>query len=73
MQLLETQKPTYLAVAFDLAAPSFRHEADVNYKANRQVEIYRQGKEVEILENPTDLSGEDVLPNFSLKYVQLMN
>ncbi|GBE76570.1 hypothetical protein myaer87_37970 [Microcystis aeruginosa NIES-87] len=33
---------------------------------NRQVEIYRQGKEVEILENPTDLSGEDVLPNFSL-------
>jgi DNA polymerase-1 len=36
MQLLETQKPTYLAVAFDLAAPSFRHEADVNYKANRQ-------------------------------------
>ncbi|MFM7793996.1 MAG: 5'-3' exonuclease H3TH domain-containing protein, partial [Microcystis panniformis] len=36
MQLLETQKPAYLAVAFDLAAPSFRHEADVNYKANRQ-------------------------------------
>jgi Uma2 family endonuclease len=33
---------------------------------NRQVEIYRQGKEVDILENPTDLSGEDVLPNFSL-------
>ncbi|MFN6256246.1 MAG: Uma2 family endonuclease, partial [Microcystis sp.] len=23
-------------------------------------------KEVDILENPTDLSGEDVLPNFSL-------
>ncbi len=36
LQLLETQKPTYLAVAFDLAVPSFRHEADVNYKANRQ-------------------------------------
>lgn len=36
MQLLETQKPTYLAVAFDLAAPSFRHETDINYKANRQ-------------------------------------
>ena len=36
LQLLETQKPAYLAVAFDLAAPSFRHEADVNYKANRQ-------------------------------------
>lgn len=33
---------------------------------NRQVEIYRQGKEVEILDNPSDLSGEDVLPSFSL-------
>ncbi len=29
----------------------------------KQVEIYRQGKEVEILEHPTTLSGEDVLPN----------
>ncbi|HAN73571.1 MAG TPA: hypothetical protein DCQ51_14365 [Planktothrix sp. UBA8407] len=33
---------------------------------NRQVEIYRQGKEKEILENPTTLSGEDVLPEFVL-------
>jgi Uma2 family endonuclease len=33
---------------------------------NRQVEIYRQGKEKEILENPPTLSGEDVLPGFVL-------
>lgn len=33
---------------------------------NCRVEIYRQGKEVEILNNPSDLSGEDVLPNFGL-------
>lgn len=32
----------------------------------RQVEIYRQGQEVEVLENPTSLSGEDVLPGFLL-------
>ena len=32
----------------------------------KQVEIYRQGKEVEILDNPTSLSGEDVLPDFVL-------
>ncbi len=32
----------------------------------RRVEIYRQGQEVEILENPASLSGEDVLPNFVL-------
>jgi Uma2 family endonuclease len=30
------------------------------------VEIYRQGKAIEVLENPTDLSGEDVLPGFIL-------
>lgn len=33
---------------------------------NRRVEIYRQGREVEILENPTELSGEDVLSGFIL-------
>ena len=32
----------------------------------KQVEVYRQGKEVEILDNPTTLSGENVLPNFAL-------
>ena len=35
---------------------------------NRRVEIYRQGKEVEVLENPTELSGEDVLPGFVLNF-----
>jgi Uma2 family endonuclease len=32
----------------------------------RQVEIYRLGKAVEVLENPTEISGEDILPGFSL-------
>jgi len=35
-------------------------------RQNRQVEIYRQGEEKEVLENPGTLSGEDVLPGFSL-------
>ncbi|MCC3469438.1 MAG: Uma2 family endonuclease [Microcoleus sp. PH2017_06_SFM_O_A] len=33
---------------------------------NRRVEIYRQQAEVEILINPAELSGEDVLPGFVL-------
>lgn len=33
---------------------------------NRQVEIYRQQVEVEILINPAELSGEDILPGFVL-------
>jgi Uma2 family endonuclease len=32
----------------------------------RQVEIYRQGKEVEVLDSPTTVSGEDVLKGFVL-------
>ncbi|HBR00460.1 MULTISPECIES: Uma2 family endonuclease [unclassified Roseofilum] len=33
---------------------------------NRTVEVYRVGLEVEILSNPTELSGEEVLPGFVL-------
>ena len=36
-------------------------------RKNRQVEVYRQGKDKEILNNPDSLSGEDILTNFSLK------
>lgn len=32
----------------------------------RQVEIYRPNRDVEVLESPTTLSGEDVLPGFVL-------
>ena len=35
-------------------------------RKNRQVEIYRIGNVVEILDNPDSLSGEDVLPGFVL-------
>jgi len=33
---------------------------------NRRVEIYRAQREVEVWENPTELSGEEVLPGFVL-------
>lgn len=33
---------------------------------NRQVEIYRLNRDVEVLSNPVSLSGEDVLPGFEL-------
>ena len=35
-------------------------------RKTRQVEIYRQGQAVEILTNPESLSGENILPEFSL-------
>ncbi|MEG3927191.1 MULTISPECIES: Uma2 family endonuclease [unclassified Microcoleus] len=35
-------------------------------RKSRQVEIYRQNQEVEVLESPATVSGEDVLPGFIL-------
>lgn len=40
-------------------------------RKNRKVEIYRQGLDVEILNNPTTLSGEDVLPGFVLDLTEV--
>ncbi len=40
-------------------------------RKNRKVEIYRQNQEVEVLENPATLSGEDVLPGFVLDLTEV--
>jgi hypothetical protein len=34
--MLETQKPSYVAVAFDLKAPTFRHKMYSDYKGTRK-------------------------------------
>ncbi len=40
-------------------------------RKNRKVEIYRQDRDVEVLDNPTTLSGEDVLPGFVLDLTEV--
>ena len=35
LQVLETESPQSMAIAFDLRDPTFRHEADDNYKSDR--------------------------------------
>ena len=35
VRLIETQKPTHIAVAWDTHAPTFRHQMDVDYKVHR--------------------------------------
>jgi hypothetical protein len=39
---------------------------------DNQVEIYRKGQALELLENPTELSGEEVLPGFFLNLKRVM-
>lgn len=40
-------------------------------RKNRKVEVYRQGFDVEILDNPTSLSGENILPEFILDLAEV--
>ena len=40
-------------------------------RKNRKVEIYRQGFDVEISDNPTSLSGENILPGFILDLTEV--
>ncbi len=35
LEVMAAQEPAYMAIAFDLATPTFRHEADETYKAGR--------------------------------------
>lgn len=39
----------------------------------KKVEIYRLGKQVEILNNPQNLSGEDILPGFTLDLTEIFS
>ena len=39
---------------------------------DKSVEIYRQNQEVQVLESPTTLSGEDVLPGFILNLKEIL-
>lgn len=41
-------------------------------RKNQQVEIYRPNQEVEILQSPKTLSGEDVLPGFILDLSEIL-
>jgi Uma2 family endonuclease len=42
------------------------HAEEASARLHPQVEIYRLGQDVEVLQSPTSLSGEDVLPGFTL-------
>ncbi|MEG3927255.1 MULTISPECIES: Uma2 family endonuclease [unclassified Microcoleus] len=41
-------------------------------RQNRRVEIYRPGQDVEIIQNPRTLSGEEVLPGFVLDLAEII-
>jgi Uma2 family endonuclease len=42
-------------------------------RKNQKVEIYRQNRDVEVLDHPLSLSGEDVLPGFVLNLTEVWN
>ena len=38
----------------------------------KQIEIYRPGQDVDVLDNPTSVSGEPVLPGFTLSLKSIL-
>lgn len=40
-------------------------------RKNQKVEIYRQNRDVEMLDHPLSLSGEDILPGFVLDLTEV--
>ncbi|MEG3849341.1 Uma2 family endonuclease [Microcoleus sp. herbarium19] len=42
-------------------------------RKKREIEIYRPGREVEVLQSPQTISGEDVLPGFVLNLQKIWN
>ena len=41
-------------------------------RQNQQVEIYRLNKSVETVKSPNSLSGENILPNFTLDLTKIL-
>ncbi len=68
--VLELMSPTDNLKAIQAKMQEYRDNgARLGWLINRkaqQVEIYRLGQEVEVLQSPSTLSGEDVLPGFTL-------
>ena len=70
--LLKNQKPSHIAVAFDMSGPTFRHKLYEPYKANREeqpndikialpyIRKIVQGFNIPIIENP-DFEADDLI------------
>jgi len=63
LEIIQKEKPTHIAVAFDTSAPTFRHEQYEEYKANRQ-------------ETPEDIKVgipvvKDIIKGFNIPILEL--
>ncbi|WP_246481735.1 DNA polymerase I [Natronogracilivirga saccharolytica] len=57
VNLLDKEKPEFLAVAWDTHAPTFRHEMDENYKANRPPQPEELQKAIPLIKEMVALFG----------------
>lgn len=63
LEIIQKEKPTHIAVAFDTSAPTFRHEEYKEYKANRE-------------ETPEDIRTgipvvKDIIRGFNIPIIEL--
>ena len=62
VKLIETEKPKYMAVAFDMGYPTFRHEMYADYKAGRQKMPDELACQLPVL--------KEVLKSMDIKYIE---
>ena len=66
LRMLEEEKPSYLAVAFDVHAPTFRHEMYADYKGTRHAMPEELREQVPLLQEMLKAMGIKIvtLPGF---------
>ncbi len=64
--IIHISNEEFYQLCIDNPDTKFERNADGAITEARQVEIYRLGKDVEVLNSPQTLSDDDILPGFVL-------
>ena len=66
-KILEEEKPDYLTVAFDVHAPTFRHEMFAEYKGTRKPMAEELRQQVPVMKEVLKAMGVDVIEKAGLE------
>lgn len=71
-KILEEEKPDYLTVAFDVHAPTFRHEMFAEYKGTRKPMAEELRQQVPVMKEVLKAMGVDVIEKAGLEADDLL-
>ena len=71
-KILEEEKPEYLTVAFDVHAPTFRHEMFADYKGTRKPMLDELREQVPVMKEVLKAMGVKIIEQAGLEAVDLL-